>query len=85
MIDLDSLYSEFEDDIKSEVDSLSMSLPLSGAQLKKAFTSEEIKKLDELLGAVQAARFENEKITLLTNEGNLVLKLMSALGVTIGL
>lgn len=84
-INLSDLYSEFEDEIKTEVDALSMSLPLSGAQLKAAFTKDELVELEQLLGKVQAATFENEKAALLGMQSNVVLKLVSALGVAVGL
>jgi hypothetical protein len=84
-IDLNALYSEFETEIQNEVDSLTMSLPLSGAQLKKAFTTEEMKELDTMLAAVRAATTENEKAALLGGEANLVLKLVSVLGVAVGI
>ena len=83
-IDLEALRNEFSDDIKSNVDSLTMSLPLSGAQLKAAFTNEELKEIDELLEAVRAATMENKEAVLMGGRANLLLKLVSSLGVAVG-
>lgn len=84
-LDLNDLYGEFSEDIKSSVDSLTMSLPLSGAQLKAAFTDDELTEIDGLLEAVRAATYENKEAALMGGQSNLLLKLVSTLGVAVGL
>ena len=83
MIDIDELYNEFEDDIKNTVNVLSMTLPLNSSQLKAAFTKEELVELENLIGKVKAAANDNHKTLLLMQHGNIVLKLLSILGVAL--
>jgi len=83
MIDLDKLYNEFEDDIIYIVDALSMTVPLNSIQLKSTFTKDELIELEELIGKVRKATTENEKTLLLMRQGNIILKLLSVLGVAL--
>lgn len=58
-------------------------IPMSSAQLRAAFNDEELKELDVMLKAIQAATGENNKKAALLEHGQTALKLLGELGVAV--
>ena len=80
---VDRIRREFGDDIADVADETLDGIPMSSAQLRAAFSDEELKELDQMLKAVKAASGENEKTAKLIEHGRTALKLLGKLGVAV--
>lgn len=83
MSSLGDLREEFSDDIQETVNYLVGVLPLNGAQLRAAFTDDELAEIDILLTVLRAATSENERLAALVARGETALRLLGGLGVAI--